>query len=348
MSRKNERQTRSRKHVFIVAEISGNHRGDVKRALKIIDAAAEAGVDAVKLQTYTPDTMTIDSHDRLFVVKTNPAWRGKTLYQLYQEAYTPWEWHKQLFAHAKKRGLLCFSTPFDESAVDFLEKLRTPLYKIASFEIVDIPLLRRIGRTKKPIIMSRGMASKEEIARAIRTLRKAGARDITLLHCVSAYPAKPVEMNLKTIPDLKRRFRVDVGLSDHTLSHDVAVAAVALGATVVEKHVTLKRSEGGPDAAFSLEPKELKALVKSIRTAEAALGKPTYTRSRNEKENIVFRRSLFVVKDIQKGERFTKHNVRSIRPGNGLAPRYYDSVLGKRAACGIKRGAPLSRKHIGQ
>src|SRR3989344_218137 len=332
--------------VFIVAEVSGNHKGDIKRALKIIDAAAEAGANAVKLQTYTPDTMTIDSRSTLFVVKTNTAWRSKTLYELYKEAHTPWKWHRRLFAHAKKRGLVCFSTPFDETAVDFLEKLKAPVYKVASFEIVDIPLLKRIGKTRKPVILSRGMASKEEIARAISTLKQSGTPEIVLLHCVSAYPAKPKDMNLKTIPDLKRRFRVQVGLSDHTLGNDVAIAAVALGATVIEKHVTLKRSAGGPDAAFSLAPREFKALVKSIRTAEAALGKPTYTRSPDEKENIVFRRSLFVVQDMKKGQKFTKNNVRSIRPGNGLAPRFYDSVLGKTAAKDIARGTPLSRKLI--
>ncbi|MBI2610906.1 pseudaminic acid synthase [Candidatus Kaiserbacteria bacterium] len=328
--------------VFIVAELSGNHKGDIKRALKIIDAAADAGADAIKLQTYTPDTMTINSHDPLFIVKTNRAWKGKTLYELYKEVYTPWSWHKRLFAHAKKRGLACFSTPFDETAVDFLEKLGAPIYKVASFEIVDIPLLKRIGKTKKPVILSRGMASREEIARAIRTLKKSGTKEIVLLHCVSAYPAKPKDMNLKTIPDLKRRFRVQVGLSDHTLGNDVAITSVALGAIVIEKHVTLKRSEGGPDAAFSLEPREFKALVRSIRTAEAALGKPTYTRSSDEKENIVFRKSLFVVQNIKKGERFTKANLRSIRPGYGLAPRFYDAVLGKYATRDIARGTPLS------
>ncbi len=332
--------------VFVVAELSGNHKGDIRRALKIIDEAAGAGADAVKLQTYTPDTMTINSHDPLFIVRTNPAWKGKTLYELYKEAYTPWKWHKRLFAYAKKRGLICFSTLFDETAVDFLEKLKVPIYKVASFEIVDIPLLKRIGRTKKPVILSRGMASREEIARAIRTLKQSGTPEIVLLHCVSAYPAKPKDMNLKTIPDLKRRFRVQVGLSDHTLGNDVAIAAVALGATVVEKHVTLKRSDGGPDAAFSLEPQELTALVRSIRTAEAALGRPTYTKSADEKENMVFRRSLFVVKDMKKGERFTKENLRSIRPGYGLAPRFFDSVLGKCAKRTIKRGAPLSRALI--
>jgi len=332
--------------VFIVAEVSGNHKGDIKRALKIIDAAAEAGANAVKLQTYTPDTMTIDSRSTLFVVKTNPAWRSKTLYELYKEAHTPWKWHRRLFAHAKKRGLVCFSTPFDETAVDFLEKLKAPVYKVASFEIVDIPLLKRIGKTRKPVILSRGMAGVAEIAEAIRTLKRSGTPDIILLHCVSAYPAKPEEMNLLTIPDIRKRFKVPVGLSDHTLSNDVALAAVALGACVIEKHLTLRRKDGGPDAAFSLEPRELKALVKSIRTAEVALGKPTYVRSSDEKENIVFRRSLFVVQDMKKGEKFTKKNVRSIRPGNGLAPRFHDFVIGKIATKDIARGTPLSRRLI--
>ena len=330
--------------IFIVAEVSGNHNGDIKRALKIIDAAADAGVDAVKLQTYTPDTMTIDSNTPEFVVKTNAVWKGETLYELYSEAYTPWKWHAQLFSHAKKRGLTCFSTPFDETAVDFLEKLKVPAYKVASFEIVDIPLLERIGRTKKPVIMSRGMATLDEIRLAMRTLKEAGTKDIVLLHCVSAYPAEPEEMNIATIPDLAKRFNIPVGLSDHTLSIDVAVASAALGACVIEKHLTLKRADGGPGAEFSLEPDELTSLVRSVRTVEKAIGKPTYARNADEKSNIVFRRSLFVVKDMKKGEKFTKKNVRSIRPGNGLPPKLYPSVLGKRAAKNIKRATPLSRR----
>lgn len=332
--------------VFVVAEVSGNHNGDINRALAIIDAAANAGADAVKLQTYTPDTMTIDHDSELFVVKSNPAWKGKTLYQLYGEAGTPWEWHEQLFAHARKRGIMCFSTPFDESSVAFLEKFRVPLYKVASFEVVDIPLLKVIGKTKKPVIMSRGMASLTEIELAVRTLKKAGCPHVILLHCISAYPAKPDDMNLATIPDLAKRFGVSAGLSDHTLSNDVAVAAVALGATVVEKHVTLKRSDGGPDAAFSLEPHELASLVASIRTVEKAVGKPNYGAGKSEKENIVFRRSLFVVHDIAKGERFSKANVRSIRPGNGIAPKYFESVLGKKARRALTRGMPLSARDI--
>lgn len=330
--------------VFIVAEISGNHNGNIKRALRIIDAAAAAGVDAVKLQTYTPDTLTIKSDAKPFRV----TWKGKhrTLYDLYKEASTPWEWHKKLFAHAKKRGLICFSTPFDDTSVDFLEELKQPIYKVASFEIVDIPLLERIGKTKKPVIMSRGMASIGEIKLAIKTLKKFGTPEVILLQCVSAYPAKAEDMNLSIIPDLKKRFKVLAGLSDHSLSHDVAVAAVALGACVIEKHITLARADGGPDAAFSLEPKEFAALVRSVRLVEKAIGTPSYKRSESEKENIVFRKSLYVVKNIKKGGKFTPDNVRSIRPGNGLPPKFYREVLGKRAAKDIARATPLHRNLI--
>jgi N-acetylneuraminate synthase len=324
----------SRHPALIVAEISGNHNHDINRALKIIDAAADAGADAVKLQTYTPDTITIDSDTMPFRV----TWKGKhrTLYDLYSEAYTPWEWHTELFAHAKKRGMICFSTPFDTTAVDFLETLK----------IVDIPLLEVIGKTKKPVIMSRGMASVEEISLAIKTLRKFGTKDITLLHCVSAYPANPADMHLATILDMRKRFGVQVGLSDHTLGTDVAVAAVALGACIIEKHLTLSRKDGGPDSDFSLEPKEFDALVQSVRTVEAAMGEPSYAQSMDEKKNISFRKSLFVVKDMEKGDRFTSETVRSIRPGNGMAPKYYRAVLGKRAARDIKRATPLSQKLI--
>ena len=347
MFRIGQRKIGLKEPTFIVAEVSGNHNGDIKRALKIIDAAADAGADAVKLQTYTPDTMTIDSDKPYFKIKSkNKDWRGKTLYELYAWAQTPWRWHKELFAHAKKRGLLCFSTPFDESAVDFLEQLDVPVYKIASFEIVDTELLKAVGKTKKPVIVSRGMATQDEIRLAMRTLKKAGTKDIVLLHCVSAYPAKPEEMNIASIPDLAKRFHISVGLSDHTLSNDVAVAAVALGARIIEKHLTLARADGGPDASFSLEPQEFKRLVASVREVERAIGGPSYKRSKGESENIMFRRSLFVVEDIKKGEKFTKKNVRSIRPGNGLSPKLYSSVLGKRAAKNIKRATPLSRRLI--
>lgn len=329
---------------LIVAEMSGNHNHDIKRAFKIIDAAADAGADAIKLQTYTPDTITINSDAKPFMV----TWKGKrrTLYDLYGEAHTPWEWHAKLFAHAKKRGMLCFSTPFDPTAVDFLEKLHTPCHKVASFEVVDIPLLEAIGKTKKPVIMSRGMSSIAEIQLALQTLRKFGTKEIILLHCVSAYPADSADMNLSTIPDMRKRFGTEVGLSDHTLGTDVAVAAAALGACVIEKHFTLKRSDGGTDSSFSLEPKEFSALVHSVRTVEKAMGKPSYEQSADEKKNIVFRKSLFAVKEIKKGERFTPDNVRSIRPGNGMAPKFYRSVLGKRAARSIKRATPLQRRLI--
>ena len=331
--------------VFVVAEISGNHNRDIKRALRIIDVAADAGADAVKLQTYTPDTITIDSHRPEFVVRSGKDWKGKTLYQLYGEAYTPWSWHRKLFAHAKKRGLICFSTPFDGTAVAFLERIGNPIYKVASFEVVDIPLLEAIGKTKKPVIMSRGMASIKEIALAIHTLKKFGTKDIVLLQCVSAYPAKPEDMNLATIPDMRRRFKTVVGLSDHSLLNDVSIAAVGLGASVIEKHLTLRRADRGPDSSFSLEPKEFAALVASVRVAEHAIGKPRYEAG-GDKGNIMFRKSLFVVRDIKKGERFTPENIRSIRPGSGLAPKYYRRVLGKRAAMDISRATPLAQRHI--
>jgi pseudaminic acid synthase len=328
--------------VFVVAEISGNHNRNIKRAKAIIDAAAKSGADAVKLQTYTPDTITIDSNRPDFVVRTGRDWKGKTLYQLYGEAYTPWEWHAELFDYAKNRGLVCFSTPFDRTSVDFLEKLRQPVYKIASFEIIDIPLLEAVGATKKPVIMSRGMATLEDMTLAIRTLKKFGCPEIILLQCVSAYPAKPEHFNLATIPDMRRRFKTLVGLSDHTLTHEVSVAAVALGASVIEKHVTLRRSDGGPDASFSLEPHELSELVRSVRAAQVAIGAPLYGANPGEKDNLVFRKSLFVVKDLKKGERFSADNVRSIRPGNGMHPKFFRQVLGKRAKKDISKATPLS------
>ena len=329
---------------LIVAEMSGNHNRDIERALKIVDAAADAGADAIKLQTYTPDTITIDSDRQEFMV----TWKGKkrTLYDLYGEAHTPWEWHEKIFARAKKRSMLCFSTPFDSTAVGFLQKLKQPVFKVASFEIVDIPLLESIGKTKKPVIVSRGMASVKDIQLALKTLRKFGTKDIIMLQCVSAYPAEPKDMHLSTIPDMRKRFGVSVGLSDHTISNDSAIAAVVLGATVIEKHFTLKRADGGPDSSFSLEPKEFAELVRSVRTVEAAIGKPSYVQTKEEKSNIVFRKSLFAVTDIKRGEPFTEKNVRSIRPGNGLPPRHYRSVLGKTAARDIKRGEPLRAAHV--
>ncbi|HEY4496176.1 MAG TPA: pseudaminic acid synthase [Candidatus Paceibacterota bacterium] len=334
------------KSVFIIAELSGNHHQKLEEALRLIDAAAAAGVDAVKTQTYTADTITIDSNKKYFQVKVNNAWKGQTLYSLYQKAYTPWEWLPKMKARAQSRGLAFFSSVFDASAVDFMEKLGVDFYKVASFEVVDIPLLERIGKTKKPVIMSKGMATAKEIRLAMKTLRQNGCPKIALLQCVSSYPAKPEEMNLLTIPDIARRFKVTAGLSDHTLGNHVAVAAVALGAKIIEKHLTLRRVDGGPDAAFSLEPAEFKNLVRDIRDIEQALGKAKYGPGKGEQENIVFRKSLFVVKDVKKGERFTPENVRSIRPGYGLAPKFYRSVLGKKAKSNIERGTPLARQNV--
>lgn len=339
---KGERKIGPGQPVFIIAELSGNHHQNYNEAIKLIDAAAEAGVDAVKLQTYTADTITIDCDKEPFQVKVNDAWKGQTLYSLYQKAYTPWDWQPKLKKYGESKGLIVFSTPFDNTAVDFLEKMNVALYKVASFEVVDIPLLKKIGQTKKPVIMSRGMSSIKELESAIKTLRDNGASEVAILHCVSSYPAKPKEMNLATIPDLAKKFNVIAGLSDHTLGIAASVASIALGGCIIEKHLTLSRAEGGPDAGFSLEPDELKELVKSARIAEKAVGKPSYEAGAGESENIIFRKSLFAVKGIKKGEKFTFKNVRSIRPGHGLAPKYYDGIIGKIAARDIERGIPLS------
>lgn len=327
---------------FIIAEMSGNHNQDIKRAYKIIDAAVKAGADAIKLQTYTADTITIDCDKKYFQVKVNKAWKGQTLYSLYKKAYTPWDWQPKLKEYGEKKGLIVFSTPFDNTAVDFLEKMKVQIYKVASFEVVDIPLLKRIGQTKKPVIMSRGMSSAEELKLAIKTLRDNGAPQVAVLHCVSSYPAKPEEMNLVTIPSLAKKFKVISGLSDHTLGIAVPIASVAMGASIIEKHLTLSRADGGPDAGFSLEPAELKELVRSVRIVEKAIGKPSYRVGKKEKENIIFRKSLFVVKDIKKGEKISSKNVRSIRPGQGLAPKYFEEIIGKRAKRNIEKGTPFS------
>lgn len=329
--------------VFVIAEMSGNHNQDINRAFQIIDAACEAGVDAIKLQTYTADTITIDCDNKYFQVNVNDAWKGQTLHSLYKTAYTPWDWQPKLKEYAEKKGMVLFSTPFDDTSVDFLEKMNVELYKIASFEVVDIPLLKRIGQTKKPVIMSRGMASEEEIGYAIKILKEGGVTQIAILHCVSSYPAVPEQMNLATIPDLAKKFDVVAGISDHTLAITVPIASVALGAYIMEKHLTLSRADGGPDAGFSLEPHELKELVKSIREVEKTIGKPTYGVSGvKEQENVVFRKSLFVVKDMEKDERFTKDNVRCIRPGYGISSKHLDSILEKRAVRDISRGTPVS------
>ncbi|MDR3491497.1 MAG: pseudaminic acid synthase [Gammaproteobacteria bacterium] len=327
---------------FIIAELSANHNQDFARAKEIIKAAKQAGADAVKFQTYLPSTMTIDSHQEWFQVPSNSIWAGKTLFELYGEAYTPWEWHAELFNIAHEEGLICFSTPFDKTSIDLLEDLNVPVYKVASFEVVDLPLLKEIGKTGKPVIMSTGMATLSEIAEAIKTLRESGAGPLILLKCTSAYPASPESMNLKSIPHLRDTFNTIVGLSDHTLGSAVPVAAVALGASVIEKHFTLARSDGGPDSSFSLEPDEFAKMVTDIRVIEKALGKISYERTAEEQKNVCFRRSLFVVQDMKKGEAFSLSNLQSIRPGNGLAPRYMDIVLGKKVVKDIKRGTPVS------
>jgi N-acetylneuraminate synthase len=333
--------------VYIVAEMSANHHQDFDEARRIIETAAEAGADAVKLQTYTPDTMTLDLEASPFVIGEGTIWEGKTLYELYKEAYTPWEWQPDLKAYAEERGLQLFSTPFDATAVDFLEEMDAPAHKIASFENVDIPLIRRVARTGKPIIMSTGMADLADLGEAVDAVRAEGVEQLALLKCTSAYPAPTGQMNLRTIPHLAKAFQVPAGLSDHTLGTAVPVAAVTLGACIVEKHLTMSREVEGPDSAFSLEPQEFSRLVDDIRVTEKALGEVSYELTEQEKASTAFRRSLFVVKDIGKGETLDRDNVRSIRPGDGLAPKYMDVVLGRRAQEEIERGTPLDWSLIG-
>ncbi|MFH1318251.1 MAG: pseudaminic acid synthase [Candidatus Omnitrophota bacterium] len=326
--------------VFIVAEVSANHGQDFKNAVSLIKGIKKSGADAVKFQTYTPDTLTIDSRNKYFMVK-HPRWGGQTLYQLYKKAYTPWKWFKKLKEVTDDLGLLFFSTAFDKTAVDFLEELDVPIHKIASFELVDLPLIEYMAKTKKPLILSTGMADISEIEAAVNTARNAGAKEIMLLKCVSSYPADPAEMNLKTISHMSDLFASPVGLSDHTLGGGVSVAAVSLGAKMIEKHVTLARKADNPDSFFSIEIDELKNLVDNIRIVEKALGKVYYGLAKGEEGGRVLRRSLFVVKDIKRGELFTEQNIRSIRPAAGLSPKYFGKVLGKKAAIGIKKGTPL-------
>jgi len=332
---------------FVVAEMSANHQGRFETARRVIEAAKESGADAVKLQTYTPDTLTIDCSDEPFRVGKGMPWEGRTLYELYGEAQTPWDWHEELQRVAQDLGLVFFSTPFDGTAVDFLEGLDVPAYKIASFELVDLPLLRRVASTGKPVILSTGMASLGEIEEAVATMRASGCVELALLHCTSAYPAPPASMNLRTIPHLHSAFSAPVGLSDHTLGIAVPAAAVALGASIVEKHITLSRDEPGPDSSFSLEPREFREMVRAVRTVEEALGDVRYGTGASETGSAVFRRSLFVVQDIEAGEVFGPHNVRSIRPGSGLHPRHLEQVFGKRSVRKVKRGTPLSWEHVG-
>ena len=327
---------------FIIAEMSGNHNQSLERALAIVDAAADAGVDAVKIQTYTADTMTIDiDTGEFFISDKDSLWKGETLYHLYEKAHTPWEWHKAIFERCKERGIMGFSTPFDDTSVDFLEDLGVPCYKIASFENVDLPLIRKVARTGKPIIASTGMTTVAELSDLVQTVRKNGCTDLTLLKCTSSYPASPEGTNLRTIPHMRELFGCAVGLSDHTLGIGAAVASVALGATVIEKHFTLSRAEGGVDAAFSLEPAEMAQLVRECRTAALALGAVSYERTEQEQKSLQFRRSLYVVEDMKAGDVFTEKNLRRIRPGMGLSPKYYDIILGKKANCNITRGTAV-------
>jgi len=326
---------------YIVAELSANHGGSLTRALEVMTAAKRAGANAIKLQTYTAETITIDHDGPGFVVEGG-LWHGRRLYDLYEEAHTPWEWHEALFAKGRELGIPVFSTPFDETAVEFLERFDLPAYKVASFELLDLPLVRCVAATGKPVIMSTGMATPEEIAQSVDAFRGVGGRDLVLLHCVSGYPTPVEQSNLRRIPRLASEFGCPVGLSDHTLGTDVAIAAVALGACMIEKHFTLRRADGGPDAAFSLEPKELESLTRGARAAFAALGSGGEKRAEVEKANVVFRRSIYVVRDMAAGEPFTRDNIRIIRPGHGLAPRYFPEILGRCARQPLKRGTALS------
>jgi pseudaminic acid synthase len=326
---------------FVIAEMSGNHNQSLERALEIVDRAADAGCHGLKIQTYTADTMTIDAKDSRFIVDL-PLWKGRSLYELYQEAHTPWEWHAPIFERATARGMVPFSTPFDSTAVDFLESLKAPLYKIASFENTDIPLIKRVAKTGKPIIMSIGMASLAEIDEAVRTIRSCGNDQIILLKCTSSYPASPENSNILTIPHLRDMHNVLAGISDHTLGLGVAVASVALGGRVIEKHFCLSRAEGGVDSAFSLEPLEMRALVEESERAFLGLGKVSYEATDSEVKSKRLRRSIFVVKDIEPGETFSTENVRVIRPSDGLEPKHLERILSKRSRIAIKRGTPLA------
>jgi N-acetylneuraminate synthase len=331
--------------VYIIAEVSANHNGSFEEAKKIIATAQECGADAVKIQTYTPDTITLNCRSEHFLIK-GTIWEGRNLHELFGEAYTPWDWQPELKKHADSLGIPLFSSPFDFTAVDFLEKMDVPAYKIASFELVDIPLIERVARTGKPIIMSTGMGTEQEIREAVEAARRAGCRELALLKCTSVYPAAIDQMNLRTIPDLAEKFGVVAGLSDHTFALSVPVASVALGARIIEKHITLDRSVPGPDSKFSLEPAEFKAMVQAVRETEKALGRACYEPSKDEKTSLVFRRSLFVAKDIKAGEALTAENVRSVRPAHGLPPKHWREVLGKKAARDLPFGTPLAWSDI--
>jgi len=328
---------------FVIAEMSGNHGGSLERALAVVDAAAAAGAEAVKLQTYTADTITLDvTEGDFFISDPKSLWRGKSLYQLYREAYTPWEWHQPIFERCRAHGMLAFSSPFDETAVDFLERLDVPCYKIASFEIVHLPLIRRAARTGKPLIISTGMATVGEIDEAIRTARESGCTQIILLKCTSSYPASPSDTNIATIPHLRQTFACEVGLSDHTLGIGVALASVALGATVIEKHLTLRRADGGVDSAFSLEPEELSMLIAESRNAWEAIGRVSYGPTDGERNSLIFRRSLYIAEDMRPGDALNHENLRVVRPGSGLHPRYYEDLIGKQVRHTLAKGTPVT------
>lgn len=330
---------------YVIAELSANHNGRLDTALRLVEEALKAGADAVKLQTYRPDTITLDSDRDEFKIKGG-LWDGRTLYDLYQEAHMPWEWHKPLFDHARKLGLTIFSSPFDSTAIDLLEDLGAPAYKIASFEAVDLPLIRYAATTGKPLIISTGMADEEEIAEAVAAARDGGCRELALLHCVSGYPAPAADYNLRTIPDMMARFGLVIGLSDHTLDNTTAITSVALGASIIEKHFTLDRNRGGPDDSFSLEPAEMAALCAGAKTAWQALGQIDYGRKSSEQGNVQFRRSLYFVKDLKAGQIITADSVRSVRPGVGLAPKYLDTIIGRTVALNVKAFTPVMSRAI--
>lgn len=328
---------------FIIAEMSGNHNQSLERALMIVEAAAKAGAHALKIQTYTAETMTLNIEGNGFTILDDESlWKGKSLYKLYQEAYTPWEWHKPIFDRCRELGMIGFSTPFDASAVDFLEKLDVPCYKIASFENTDIPLIQKVAATGKPMIISTGMATEDELEETVRAAREAGCKELILLKCTSSYPASPENTNIRTLSDMRERFGVHVGLSDHTMGIGVAVASVSFGAIVIEKHFTLLRADGGVDSAFSMEPTEMAQLVIETERAWQALGKINYGPTEKEKASLIFRRSIYVAEDLQAGAILTSENLRCVRPGMGLAPKYYHQLLGRQVKQDVKKGTPMT------
>ena len=334
------------KNVFIVAELSANHNQSLDIAIETIKAAKRAGADAIKLQTYTPETMTLDLDSKEFIINNGSIWDGQKFYDLYKEAHTPWEWHKHLFETASNEGLICFSSPFDRSSVDFLEELGNPIYKVASFEITDLPLIEYIASKGKPIILSTGIALKSEITDALKTIQNVGSNEVAILKCTSSYPAPPEEANLIMIREFAKEFNVITGLSDHTLGIEIPIVATALGARIIEKHFILDKNLGGPDASFSLDEEEFSQMVRGIRMAEASIGKKDYKLTEKQQDSRYFSRSLYAVKPIAKGEKFTLQNVKSLRPNNGLSPRYLKTIINRRATCNIQIGEPLNQKHF--